>query len=231
MNFQRDHERHILIAREVIRNEARALEEAAKDLGHDFVTAVEMIARVSGQVITMGIGKSGNVAAKLAAMLACTGTPASYLHPGDAVHGDLGGLRKGDVAIAISHSGDTPEIVALLPVIRRFDIPIIAITDGERSTLALVSNVTIFPGKTSKDDPIGLAPTASTAAAMAIGDALALAVAQHRGYTVADFEHHPGGALGKLMESVYGGTDELGPPIRRAERRVSDDPFSAEKEP
>jgi arabinose-5-phosphate isomerase len=207
MNFDRDQERHILMGRQVIRNEARALGEAADALGHDFVQAVEMVARVAGQVLTMGIGKSGHVGAKMAAMLSSTGTPASFVHPGDAIHGDLGGLRKGDIVIAISHSGETPEIISLLPVIKRFDIPIIAITDVERSTLSLVANVVILPGKTSASDPIGLAPTASTAAAMAIGDALALAVAQHRGYTVADFEHHPGGALGKLMESVYGRVD------------------------
>lgn len=207
MNFDRDQERHILMGREVIRNEARALAETADALGHDFVQAVEMLARVTGQVLTMGIGKSGHVGAKIGAMLSSTGTPASFVHPGDAIHGDLGGLRKGDVVIAISHSGETPEIVSLLPVIKRFDIPIIAITDVEKSTLSLVANVAIFPGKTSASDPIGLAPTASTAAAMAIGDALALAVAQHRGYTVADFAHHPGGALGKLMESVYGRVD------------------------
>lgn len=210
MTFDKEQDRHIVMGRQVIRNEARALNEAAEGLGHDFVEAVEMVARVSGQVITMGIGKSGHVAAKMAAMLACTGTPASFVHPGDAVHGDLGGLRKGDILIAVSHSGETPEIVSLLPVIKRFDIPIIAITDGARSTLSLVGNVVIAPGQTSAADPIGLAPTASTAAAMAIGDALALAVAQHRGYGVADFEHHPGGALGKLMASIYGQTDSDG---------------------
>lgn len=204
MNFDKDQERHILMGREVIRNEARALNEAADGLGHEFVQAVEMVARVTGQVVTLGVGKSAVVASKIAAMLASTGTPASFLHPGDAIHGDLGGLRKGDIVVAISHSGETPEIVSLLPVIKRFDVPVIAITNVERSTLSLVGNVVILPGKTSAADPIGLAPTASTAAAMAIGDALALAVAQHRGYTVADFEHHPGGALGKLMESIYG---------------------------
>lgn len=230
MTFDRERERHILMGREVIRNEARALEEAAKDLGHDFVQAVEMIARVSGQVITLGIGKSGNVAAKMAAMLACTGTPASFLHAGDAVHGELGGLRKGDIVVAFSHSGDTPEIVALLPVIKRLDVPVIAITDGRRSTLSLVANVVILPGEVSAADPISLAPTASTAAAMALGDAIALAVAQHKGYSVSDFEHHPGGALGKLMESVYGHTDELGRPIGRRTTK-GEDKFSGEPDP
>lgn len=230
MTFERDHERHILMAREVIRSEARALEEAAKELGRDFVTAVEMVARAGGQVITLGVGKSGHVAAKMAAMFASTGTPASYLHAGDAVHGELGGLRKGDVAIAISHSGETPEIVALLPVIKRFEVPIIAITDARRSTLSLVANVVIIPGETSAADPIGLAPTASTAAAMAIGDAIALAVAQHKGFAVSDFEHHPGGALGKLLESVYGPPGGVQPPIG-GRPRPGDDKFSGTANP
>lgn len=230
MTFDRERERHILMGREVIRNEARALEEAAKNLGHDFVEGVEMIARVGGQVVTIGIGKSGHVAAKMAAMLACTGTPASYLHAGEAVHGDLGGLRKGDVVVAFSHSGETPEIVALLPVIKRLAVPIVAITDGQRSTLSLVANVVIVAGETAAADPISLAPTASTAAAMAIGDAIALAVAQHKGYSVSDFEHHPGGALGKLMKSVYGQTDEPGRPLGGRAKRP-DDTFSGEPDP
>jgi arabinose-5-phosphate isomerase len=105
--------------------------------------------------------------------------------------------------LAVSHSGETPEVVAILAMLKQLDLPLIAITDNARSTLSLVANVVLSPGARSAADPIGLAPTASAAAAMAIGDAMALAVAQHRGYSAADFEHHPGGALGKLMESVY----------------------------
>jgi len=210
MTFDRDRERHIMMGRQVIRNEARALEEAANNLGHDFVEAVEMIARCEGQVVACGIGKSGHVAAKIAMMLASTGTPASFLHAGEAVHGDLGGVRKKDVVIAVSHSGENPEMIALMPVFKRFELPVITITDNVKSTLSLVSNIVLVPGKTAAADPIGLAPTASSAAAMAVGDAIALAVAQHRGYSVADFQHHPGGALGKLMESVYGNVEESG---------------------
>lgn len=205
MTYDRDQEQHILMARQIIRNEARALEEVAQSIGHEFVEAVEMIARVEGQVVTCGVGKSGYVAMKIGAMLASTGTPASFLHAGDAVHGDLGGLRRGDIVLALSHSGETPEILALMPVFKRFALPVITITDRAQSSLSLVSNVVLVPGKISQADPIGLAPTASAVAAMALGDAIALAVAQHRGFRVADFEHHPGGALGKLMESVYGG--------------------------
>lgn len=203
MNFDRDQERHLLLGREVIRNEARALEETAAGLGHDFVDAVELIATARRHVVTTGLGKSGQIARKVAAMLASTGTPSSFVHAGEAVHGDLGGLRKGDVVIAVSHNGETPEIVALLPMLKQLDAQIIAITDNVRSTLSLVANVTIVPSTTASADPISLAPTASSVAAMAIGDALALAVAQHRGMTPDDFLHHPGGALGKLMESVY----------------------------
>lgn len=210
MTFDRDRERHIMMGRQVIRNEARALEEAANNLGHDFVAAVELIARCEGQVVACGIGKSGHVAAKIAMMLASTGTPATFLHAGEAVHGDIGGVRKKDVVIAISHSGESPEMIALMPVFKRFELPVILITDSVKSTLSLVSNIVLVPGKTAAADPIGLAPTASSAAAMAIGDAIALAVAQHRGYSVADFQHHPGGALGKLMESVYGTVQESG---------------------
>jgi arabinose-5-phosphate isomerase len=201
--FEPDHERHILLAREVIRNEARALEEAAANIGHDFVEAVEMIAGCKGHLGIIGAGKSGHVARKLSSTFASTGTPAAFLHAGDVVHGDLGGLHKGDVALIVSHSGETPEIIALLPMVKRLDLPVIAITDGVKSTLALVANVVVVPGDISRADPIGLAPTASSAAALAIGDAMALAVAQHRGYSLGDFEHRPGGALGKLMESVY----------------------------
>jgi arabinose-5-phosphate isomerase len=136
-------------------------------------------------------------------MLSSTGTPASFLHTGEAVHGDLGGMRKGDLVLAVSHSGESPEMVSLLPVFKKLDLPIIAITDNPRSTLALVASVTLMAGATAASDPISLAPTASSAAALALGDALALAVAQHRGYTPRDFEHPIGGALGRLMESVY----------------------------
>lgn len=202
--FDRDRQKHLLLGREVIRNEARALEETAAALGSDFVEAVETIATHTGLLAVAGIGKSAHVARKIAATFAATGRPASFLHAGEAVHGDLGGLRKGDLVLMLSHSGETPEIVALLPMLKRLEIQIIAITDNARSTLSLVANIVIVPGQRAADDPISLAPTASTAAALAIGDALALAVAQHKGYTIADFEHHPGGALGKLMESVYG---------------------------
>jgi arabinose-5-phosphate isomerase len=203
VTFERDHEQHILLGRQVIRHEAKALEDAAQGLGHDFVEAVEMIARNDGRMVTTGVGKSGNVARKIAAMFSSTGTPASFLHAGEGVHGDLGGLRKGDLVLIVSHSGETPEVTALLPMLKQMALPVIAITDNVKSTLSLVANVTISSGTTAAADPIGLAPTASAAAATAIGDAMALAVAQHRGYRLQDFEHHPGGALGKLMESVY----------------------------
>jgi arabinose-5-phosphate isomerase len=203
MTFERDHERHILLGREVLRSEARALEEAAATLGGDFVEAVELIATCDGRLAVAGVGRSGHIARKIAAMFSVTGTPASFLHAADGVHGDLAGLRKGDVAIIVSHSGESPEIVALLPMLKRLELPIIALTDDPRSTLSLVANIVLPGGRTAAADPIGLAPTTSAAAAMALGDALALAVAQHRGLTPKDFEHHPGGALGKLMESVY----------------------------
>ncbi len=206
VDFDKDRERHIMMAREVIRNEARALEETAEAIGTDFVDAVETMVRCEGQIVVCGVGKSGHVAAKIASTLSSTGTPASFLNAADAVHGDLGGVRRGDIVLAISHSGENPELLAVLPLFKHFDVQVIAITDNIKSTLSLVSNIALFPGKTSGADPIGLAPTASSAAALAIGDGLALAIAQHRGYTLRDFEHHPGGAIGKLMESVYSRT-------------------------
>jgi arabinose-5-phosphate isomerase len=203
MTADRDQERHLVLGRQVIRNESRALEEAAAGLGHDFIEAVELIAANHGRLVTTGVGKSGQVARKVAATFSSTGTPAAFVPAAEAVHGDLGGLCKGDLALVISHCGETPEIVAILPMLKQLGLPIVAITDNARSTLALVANVVITPGATSANDPISLAPTASAAAAMALGDAMALAVAQHRGYKPADFEHHPGGALGRLMDAVY----------------------------
>lgn len=203
VEYDRDHERHIMLARQLIHNEARALQEAADGIGGAFIEAVELIARCTDQVICCGVGKSGHVAAKIASTLSSTGTPASFLSAAEAVHGDLGGLHKGDIVIAVSHSGENPELLAVVPVFKQFDVPVVAITDNAKSTLSLVANIVLTAGNTSHADPIGLAPTASSAAAMAIGDAIALAVAQHRGYTLADFQHHPGGAIGKLMESVY----------------------------
>ncbi len=203
----RDRERHIVLGREVIRNEARALEEAAAALSHDFADAVELIATNRGATMTCGVGKSGHIAAKIASMLSSTGTPSSFLHPGAGVHGDLCGLRKGDVMLAVSHCGESPELTALLPVFKSMDLPLIAITDKPKSTLSLVATVALYPGGIAAGDPIGLAPTASAAAALAVGDALALAVAQHRGFTLSDFEHRVGGALGRLMESIYGKRD------------------------
>ena len=204
VEFDRDRERHILLAREVINNDARALVETAVGIGGDFVDAVELMARCKGQIVTCGVGKSAHVAAKVASTLSSTGTPAVFLNANEAVHGDFGSLRKGDIVLAVSHSGENPEILAILPLFKQLELPVIAITDRVESTLSLVANIVLLPGKRSQEDPIGLAPTASSVAAMAIGDALALAIAQHRGLTVQDFEHHPGGALGRLMDSVYG---------------------------
>ena len=154
--------------------------------------------RCTGQIVCCGVGKSGHVAAKIAATLSSTGTPASFLSAAEAVHGDLGGLRKGDIVLAVSHSGENPELLAVLPLFKRFECR----SDRDHrqrefDALARRRTSSLLPGTTAAADPIGLAPTASTAAALAIGDALALAIAQHRGYSVADFEHHPGGALGQ----------------------------------
>lgn len=199
-----EQDRHIRLGREVIRTEARALNEVASALGKDFVAAVELIASSNGRVCVVGVGKSAHICSKVASMFSSTGMPAFFLRATEAMHGELGPLRKGDVVVTVSHSGESPEIVALLPAFEKFELPLITITDHRNSTIGRASQVVIESGSTAQDDPISLAPTASAAAALALGDALALAVAQHNGFTPADFAlYRPGGELGQLIESVY----------------------------
>jgi arabinose-5-phosphate isomerase len=178
-----------------------------------------LIARCEGQIVVTGVGKSGHVAAKIATMLASTGTPATFLHAGEAIHGDLGGLRKMDVVIVVSHSGENPELIALMPVFKRLELPVIAILDNLKSTVSLVSNIVLVPGEHRTT------PSASRARRLrrrhGVGDAIALAVAQHRGLNAADFEHHPA-ALGKPVKSVYNQvTPTAACELRRSTPRVT----------
>jgi arabinose-5-phosphate isomerase len=182
----------------VLNNEARALQLLSESLGDPFVEAVNLIYNTKGRVIVIGLGKSGHVGKKIAASLASLGTPSFFLHAVEAVHGDMGMITPADVLIMISHSGETAEIVNLLPHLEQFTCPLISITGRPDSTLARASTVHLDTGVRVEADSRGLAPTSSTTATIAIGDALALTLADLRGFTRKDFgKFHPGGSLGK----------------------------------
>ena len=188
----------------VLTTEAAAISAVGARLndaaGQQMVDAVKVILSAQGRVVVTGIGKSGHVARKLAATLASTGTPAFFVHPAEASHGDMGMIAADDVVIALSNSGEVAEVNALLTPIKRVGAKIIAITGNEQSTLATEADVTLNAGVGEEACPLGLAPTASTAAAMALGDALAMALLEARGFTAEDFARsHPGGSLGRRL--------------------------------
>ena len=190
-------------ARRVLEIEARAIELAAERLGESFDRAVDIVLACRGRVVVTGMGKSGQICRKVAATLASTGTTSLFLHPGEASHGDLGMLSRGDVCLAVSNSGTTRELVALLPAMKRLRLPIIAITGGRDSPLAENADVVLDAHVEEEACPLGLAPTASTTVQLAIGDALAVAVLEKRGFSSEDFALlHPGGALGKKLQRV-----------------------------
>lgn len=184
----------------VLRIEAEAVQQLEQFLNEDFDKACQLILQNPGKVIVSGIGKSGHIANKIAATLASTGTPAFFVHPGEASHGDLGMLSKGDVVLAISNSGETAELLTIVPVIKRMGISLIAMTGKPESTLARLSDVHICVSVPQEACPLGLAPTASTTATLAMGDALAVAVLDARGFSADDFAlSHPGGSLGRKL--------------------------------
>lgn len=187
-------------ARRVLTTEAQAIEALVERLGESFYQAVNRLAACQGHVVVTGMGKSGHIGHKIAATLASTGTPAFYVHPGEASHGDLGMIRQQDMLLALSNSGETGEIIQLLPVIKRLKVSLIAITGEPDSTLAQHADVHLNASVDQEACPLGLAPTASTSAQLAMGDALALTLAQLRGFTTEDFARsHPGGALGRRL--------------------------------
>lgn len=189
--------------RSIVRQEARALEQVAQRLDASFCAAVELIRHCHGSVIVCGMGKAGLIGQKITATLSSTGTRAYFLHPAEAVHGDLGCLREGDVFLALSNSGETAELNQLLPTVRRLGVPIIAITSEEQNTLASQAQVTITIGRLPEACPWGLAPSTSTTAMLAVGDALALVVSQARGFSPQRFaELHPAGSLGRRLRPV-----------------------------
>ncbi|MFI5235852.1 MAG: SIS domain-containing protein [Gemmatimonadales bacterium] len=187
-------------ARRILELEARELRSAAERVGPDFVRAVRLVAAAKGRVIVSGVGKSGIVARKIAATLTSTGTPASYLHPVDSLHGDLGIVSQDDVAVLLSKSGNTEELFGLVAALQRMRVPIIAITGGRDSALAKAADVVLDAGVSEEACPHDLAPTTSTTVALALGDALAVTLLGLKGFRREDFAAlHPGGSLGRKL--------------------------------
>ena len=184
----------------VIRTEIDALGALAGRIDDAFVRACRLMLVCEGRVVVLGMGKSGHVAGKVAATLASTGTPAFFVHPGEASHGDLGMITPKDVVLALSNSGETGELLTILPLIKRLGVPLISLTGRPSSTLARAADANIDVSVDKEACPLGLAPTASTTAALAMGDALAIALLEARGFTAEDFAlAHPGGSLGRRL--------------------------------
>ena len=193
-------EQVLRLARKTFEIEAAAVLGLATRIGDEFVQAVGLMMACPGRVVVMGIGKSGHIGHKIAATLASTGTPAMFVHPAEASHGDLGMIRAVDVVLAISNSGESQELIAILPVLSRLGVALIAITGGMQSTLAKHACVTLDSSVAREACPLNLAPTASTTAQLALGDALAVALLDARGFKEEDFARsHPGGALGRKL--------------------------------
>ena len=193
-------EQVLSLARKTFEIEAAAVLDVAGRVGEEFVQAVGLMVACRGRVVVMGMGKSGHIGRKIAATLASTGTPALFVHPGEASHGDLGMIQPSDVVLAISNSGESEELVAILPVLSRLGVALVAITGGLQSTLAKQARVTLDTSVAREACPLNLAPTASTTAQLAMGDALAVALLDARGFREEDFARsHPGGALGRKL--------------------------------
>ncbi len=190
----------VKIAKRTLKIEAEAIKSLMRRINKDFNTAVDLLYKCKGKVVVTGIGKSGLIGQKIASTLTGTGTPAFFLHPAEGIHGDLGILSKNDIVIAISNSGETEEILKILPSIKRLGIKLIAMTGGLKSNLAKAADVILDTSVKEEACPLNLAPTASTTATLALGDALAVALLELRGFKEEDFALiHPGGALGKKL--------------------------------
>ena len=192
---------HILaLAHDTLDIEAQAVLQLKEQLSGSFVQAVAQILKLSGRVVVMGMGKSGHVGRKITATLASTGTPAMFVHPAEASHGDLGMVTDQDLVLAISNSGESDELSAILPVLKRLGVPLIAMTGGLQSSLALHADIVLNSGVSKEACPLNLAPTASTTAHLALGDALAVVLLDARGFKAEDFARsHPGGSLGRRL--------------------------------
>lgn len=188
------------LAREVLQIEAREVEALAQRLDDSFTRAVELILQCRGRVVVSGMGKSGHIGSKIAATFASTGTPAFFMHPGEASHGDLGMITRDDVMVALSNSGENDELLAILQPLKRLGAKLISLTGNPKSTLAVQADIHLDTHVTEEACPLGLSPTASTTAALALGDALAVAVLDQRGFSAEDFaKSHPGGNLGRKL--------------------------------
>ncbi len=199
-------------ARRVLAIETAALEAVGRALDERVDRAVDLLAACTGKVVVVGMGKSGIICRKIAATLASTGTTASFLHAAEAVHGDFGVVGRSDAVLGLSHSGETEEMIRLLPLVKRFGLPLIAITGNVESSLGRAADVALDSSVPEEACPMGLAPTASTTAALALGDALAVALLERRGFTEEDFAQlHPAGSLGrkllKVEEIMHSGDD------------------------
>lgn len=188
------------MARAVIDTEARAVAALSTRIDADFARACQHMLDCEGRIVVIGMGKSGHIGSKIAATLASTGSPAFFVHPGEASHGDLGMITAKDVVLALSNSGETDEILTIVPLIKRLGVPLIALTGNPGSTLARMASVHIDVSVAEEACPLGLAPTASTTAALVMGDALAVSLLETRGFTAADFARsHPAGRLGRRL--------------------------------
>ncbi|OLD66854.1 MAG: hypothetical protein DMF52_06165 [Acidobacteria bacterium] len=219
------------IARKVLELEARAILDLVPRLGDAFDRAIDALYACKGRVVVTGMGKSGLIGAKIAATFSSTGTPSLFMHPAEAVHGDIGMVVPGDVVLAISQSGETEEILRLLELIRRLDVALIAMTGSPGSTLSRHSRIVLDVRIEQEASPLGLVPTASTTAALAMGDALAMALLERRGLTPDDFARfHPGGHIGRKVVTVahvmHAGSDAplvpIGTSMRDAIKTMSD---------
>ncbi len=188
------------MARAVLRTEADAVTALVERIDENFARACQLLLACRGRIVVTGMGKSGHIGNKIAATLASTGSPAFFLHPAEASHGDLGMITAGDAVLAISNSGETGEIITLLPIMKRLGIPLITLTGNAQSTIARAADVDLNVAVAQEACPLGLAPTASTTAALAMGDALAISLLESRGFTEEDFARsHPGGSLGRRL--------------------------------
>ncbi|MFV1981901.1 MAG: KpsF/GutQ family sugar-phosphate isomerase [Thiohalomonadales bacterium] len=188
------------LAKAVIQTELNEIEHLLNRLDDNFTNACQLMFDCSGRIVVIGMGKSGHIGSKIAATLASTGSPAFFVHPGEASHGDLGMITKNDVVLAISNSGETDEILTIVPLIKRLGVPLISLTGNTKSHIATQANVNLDVSVSKEACPLGLAPTSSTTVALVMGDALAIALLDTRGFTADDFAlSHPGGRLGKRL--------------------------------
>ncbi len=188
------------LGKAVIETEANAISALASRINDDFAKACQLLLGAHGRIIVMGMGKSGHIGRKIAATFASTGSPAFFVHPGEAKHGDFGMITKNDILLVISNSGETDEILAILPFLKQLNLPLISLTGNPNSTLAKTATVNIDVSVEKEACPLGLAPTASTTAALVMGDALAISLLERRGFTAEDFAlSHPGGILGRRL--------------------------------